>query len=336
MSLRLVIWEAQWAAYRDRFAAKLQTDWRIDVLDPTPEALCHGVRGADALLALALPPAARACARGLRVFLNPGAGVAHCAASELPKGCALVNCYEHETPIAEYVMMAILMHLTGIQEKAAAFREGRWLGSGRTGGEPHGEAQGQTVGLLGFGHIGQAVAARAKAFGMRVLAIRGRDGEPAAAPATGAADFLGWPADLPLLLRESDFLVIACPLTAQTRGMLGAAELALMKPSACLINIARAEVAEEAALYEALRSRRIAGAALDVWYQYPPDNHSRGHGSALPFHLLPNVLATPHFSAWTHGMLDRRIARMAETLDRVARAEPLERVVLVGDWEPEA
>lgn len=332
--MRVVIWEAQWAAYRARFAGKLRTDWRIDVLDAGPEALCEGLRGADALLALALPPEARACSRSLRVFLNPGAGVMHACAHDLPKGCALVNCYEHETPIAEYVMMAILMQVTGIQAKAAAFREGRWLGSGRIGGEPHGEAQGQTVGLIGFGHIGQAVAARAKAFGMRVLAIRGR--EDGAAPMVSAADYLGWPADLPLLLHESDFLVIACPLTPETRGLLGATELALMKPSSYLINIARAEIADERALYEALRHRRIAGAALDVWYQYPPDTATRSHGSALPFHLLPNVLATPHLSAWTHGMLDRRIARMAETLDRVARAEPLERVVLVGDWEPEA
>src|SRR5581483_3081098 len=110
-------------------------------------------------------------------------------------------------------------------------------------------------------------------------------------------------------------------LSDATRGMLGARELALMKRTAVLINVARAEIVDEAALYRALADRTIAGAVLDVWYRYPtsaaptlPARH--------PFHELPNVLMTPHVSGWTEGMLEARAKVIAENVGRVARGEP--------------
>ena len=96
--------------------------------------------------------------------------------------------------------------------------------------------------------------------------------------------------------------------------------------------MARGEIVEEHALFEALRDGRIAGAALDAWYRYPERVTDLLHGSALPFHELPNTLATPHMSAWTAELIERRIARMVENLQRFERGEPLERVVLKGAW----
>ena len=170
------------------------------------------------------------------------------------------------------------------------------------------------MGLVGYGTIGQEVAVRAQAFGMRVIRTTGREG------------------NLEQVLRESDFLVIACPLNERTRGMIGSAALALLKPSAYLINVARAEVVEERPLFEALRDGRIAGAALDVWYRYPASGAEVLHGSALPFHELDNTMVTPHMSAWTSGLIERRIARMVENLGRLERGEALECVVLEGTW----
>lgn len=310
---RLLIQEKQWWHYVERFRRMATTPWEI--LPADAGTLDSSISGADALLALTLPSRVLANAANLKLLLYPGAGVSHESSGELPDGCALVNCFEHETPIAEYVMMAILMHATGVREKAAAFSEGRWIGSGRIGGEPHAEIEGRTLGLIGYGHIGQAVARRAEAFGMRILAMRS-----------------GQPERLPLILAESEFLVIACPLTPQTRSLLGAGELRRMKPGAYLVNVSRAEIVEEAPLYEALRTQQIAGAALDVWYQYPDAESSLGTGSTMPFHELPNVLATPHMSAWTDGLIERRIARMCESLDQLSRGEPLDRVVLRGTW----
>ena len=123
------------------------------------------------------------------------------------------------------------------------------------------------------------------------------------------------------VLRQSDYLAITLSLNETTRGLIGARELASMKPSAFLVNVARAQIVDEEALYHALAKHVIAGAALDVWYRYPtkpgatlPANH--------PFHELPNVLMTPHLSGWTEGMLQARAKVIAENIRRVAREEP--------------
>jgi len=199
------------------------------------------------------------------------------------------------------------------------------------GGATHGELFGRTAGIIGYGTIGEAVAARARAFGLRVLAICE---DPSLPLPEGAVrpDFLGAPGDLPRLLAESDFLLVACPLTARTWGLLGEAELRRMKPAAVLINVARAEIVDERALFEALRDGRIGGAALDAWYRYPDTAGEILQGSALPFHELPNVVATPHLAGWTGEMVGRRIRRMVENLKRLERGEALERVVFTGAW----
>jgi phosphoglycerate dehydrogenase-like enzyme len=110
-------------------------------------------------------------------------------------------------------------------------------------------------------------------------------------------------------------------VTPETRGLIGARELALKKRSAMLVNVARGEIVDEDALYEALAGGRLAGAALDVWYRYPA-----APGPTLParrpFHELPNVLMTPHVSGWTEGMLEARAAVIAGPIERVARGEP--------------
>jgi phosphoglycerate dehydrogenase-like enzyme len=110
------------------------------------------------------------------------------------------------------------------------------------------------------------------------------------------------------------------PLTSETRGLLRARELASMKRNAIIVNPARAEIVDEDALYEALAGRRIAGAALDVWYRYP-SSPGAAPPAHRPFHELPNVLMTPHVSGWTEGMLDARATLIAENVSRVARGE---------------
>jgi phosphoglycerate dehydrogenase-like enzyme len=326
---KLIIYDGQWGRYAKCFGEHLGPSWIVRTVDDLSTLMAE-LPGADALLALDFPKEALDAAQGLKLFLFPGAGVLQTDGRAYPAGCAVLNVYEHGVAVAEYVLAAILMHVTGIAACSETFRRGNWTGSGRMGGVPHDEACGKTLGLVGFGTIGQAVAQRALAFGMRVLAIC--EGVPSAAP---RVDFLGGPDDLPLLLRDCDFLVIACPLTVQTRGMIGAAELSMMKPSSFLINVSRAEIIEERALYEALRDRRIAGAALDVWYRYPEHTSQILHGSAFPFHQLPNVIMTPHMAGWTSAMVQRRIARMSDTLKQYERGEPLAQVVLVGAWVPQ-
>ena len=147
----------------------------------------------------------------------------------------------------------------------SALRLGVWPGPwapGKPRLPPAAELTGKTLGILGYGHIGQALARRARAFDMNILAIR-RD---LSAAHDGLAD-LGGPERLDEVLRRADYLAIALSLNDATRGLIGARELALMKASAYLINVARAEIVDGDALYHALADGRLAGAALDVWYR---------------------------------------------------------------------
>jgi phosphoglycerate dehydrogenase-like enzyme len=124
------------------------------------------------------------------------------------------------------------------------------------------------------------------------------------------------------VLRQADHVVIAMPATAETKGTIGSREFAMMKPTAFLINVARAEIVDEAALYDARSQRTIAGAALDVWYRYPREAGPTAPATR-PFHELPKVLMTPHVSGWTDGMLDDRAKAIAENIRRVGAGETL-------------
>jgi len=165
------------------------------------------------------------------------------------------------------------------------------------------------------------VARRARAFGMTVGAIT-RTPRP-----SELADWVAPMTALETRLPECDFLVIACPLNAETRGLIDRRQFGSMKRSAVLINVARGEVVAEDALYEALRDRVISGAVIDTWYVYPRAGEPDPYPSRRPFHELPNVIMTPHASGWTDRLLGRRWRVMADNLERLAAGQELRNVV---------
>jgi len=205
--------------------------------------------------------------------------------------------------VAEYAVFAMLALARRFRTIDGDLRTAGWA-AGRAHAEQAEELCGRTLGIVGPGAVGRAVRDLAGAFGMRVLAA-GRSVVP--------PEFE--PRLLPNLLAESDVVVICCPLTETTRGLIGADELALMRPHAILINVARGAVVDEAALLAALRARRIAGAALDVFAVQPlPPDH--------PFFALDNVLLTPHLAGITEGSMRRMgLGAVAEVL-RVLAGEP--------------
>jgi phosphoglycerate dehydrogenase-like enzyme len=245
----------------------------------------------------------------LRLVHAAGAGCDGIALDAL-NGIPVCNVFHHERAIAEYVMMTILALERRLFQQDRDLRQGLWAGSCVQGPPLATEVIGKTLGILGFGHIGQQVARLAKAFDMEIRSLRSGHSR----------------AELEALLEASDFLVLACPLTPQTRGLIGPAELGRMRPTASLINVARGEVVDEAALYEALRDRRIRSAAIDVWYQYPKDGAPR-MPSRFPFDKLDNVILTPHCSAWTERVVALRFADIAANIDRLVAGEPLVNVV---------
>ena len=255
-----------------------------------------------------------------RLLHMPGAGVDAIDFASVPPQCVVCNVFEHEGPIAEYVMLAMLDWEIGYGEAARNFTAASW-GAAYRGRQPHGELAGKRVGLVGFGHIGQTIAARAHAFGMTVVAVASKARDPAP-----AATWIGGPERLNELAAESDYIVVACPLTEATRGLIDASVLGAMRSSSVLINIARGDIVDEDALFDALRHQRIAGAVLDAWYRYPAPGEDvlPAH---QPFDTLPNVRCTPHISAWTHQLFERRYAVIGDNIRRFVAGTPLLNVV---------
>lgn len=320
--MRCVLVDAYAARNRHRLRP-LHTQWEIISVArrDRADALEAALSGADTIVAQGFDSQLARHARTLRLLQLPQAGTENVEWPLLPLGCRVCNVYEHETPIAEFVLLAMLESRIGACRLDTEFRAGDWSASHALFGPRHGEVAGATLGLLGYGRIGRAVAQRAAAFGVTVLAVSRRqpvDPRLAWAGAVGA---------LEEMLPRCDFLVVTCPLTPATRGLLDARRLALLPRRGVLINVARGEIVDEAALYEALASGRLAGAALDVWWQYPSPANPDVRPSRQPFHELPKLLMTPHVSGWTEAMLDRRWQVIAANLDRLARGEPLANIV---------
>ena len=307
----------------DAFRRAITTPVRF-VPSPTlaDEDVAPLLRGANALVSKRFTRGMAVAADRLRLILTPGAGTNQIDFSAVPAGVTVCNVYGHETAIAEYVLMAVLALNRDLLGMDARLRRADW--SDRTTRGAHSEIKGQTLAIVGLGRIGAEVARVGQAFGMRVTAVV-RSPDPERAAALGLDD-VGGLDDLNRLLAAADFVVPAVPLDPSTTGLIGRAELAAMKPTAYLVNIARGEVADEAALYEALREGRIAGAAIDVWYRYPAAKEPC-RPSAFPFHELPNVIMTPHIAGWTDGTFRHRWAAIAENLRRLGTGEPFVNVV---------
>ncbi len=209
-----------------------------------------------------------------------------------------------DTPIAEFVLATMLAHVKNLARLLDAQQRRAW--------EPpmHDELFGKTLGIVGAGSIGTRIAGYAQAFGMRVL---GTKRSPETQP---GFDSIYPPTALHKLLEESDVVVLACPLTPETRHMMGYAEFQRMKPDSYLINIARGALLVEADLVRALNERLIAGACLDVFELEPLPAES-------PLWTIPNLFVTPHCSYRSPNVRSRVIDEFSENLTRYLSGEPV-------------
>jgi phosphoglycerate dehydrogenase-like enzyme len=213
-------------------------------------------------------------------------------------------------PIAEHVMAVVLALAKQIPFTLDNQRRAAWRQLDYVGERQPWLLSGRTLGLIGIGTIGAAVAARASAFGMRVLALRRRAG---AVAVHGAPDVELAP-DLDALLAAADVLVIAAPLTPATEGMIGSTEIARLKRGAVLVNIGRARILDTGALVDALESGHLGGASLDVYPLEPlPPDH--------PLWSCPNTILTPHTAGFRQGHWDDAIDVFSENLRRWRQGE---------------
>ena len=215
-------------------------------------------------------------------------------------------------PLGEFVLGAILYFAKDLRRLIRNQTAGVW--------EPFdiAEISGQTAGIVGYGDIGRAVATRLRAMGMEVLASRRTP--PTVSHADPVVGKFYGPDGLLEMIARCDYVVVAAPLTPQTRGLIGVREFAAMKPGAVIINVGRGAVIDEPAMIRALTEKRILGAGLDVFTTEPlPAGH--------PFFQLENVLLSPHSADHTPDWLERAMQFFLTQFERFAKGEPLLNVV---------
>lgn len=253
-------------------------------------------------------------AKKLRWIHSPAAAVHTLIFPELiNSNIQITNAREvHGPVVAEHVIAQIFALAKKIPDAVRLQQEHEW-GQQRMWDElPRvREVAGATVGLIGLGSIGRAVAKSAKALGMRVIAAREH-------PEKGSegADAVFGPEQINEIFRQADYVVLAAPITAATNALANAERLALMKPGACLINVGRGALVDEMALAAALREKRIDAAALDVFPKEPLAPES-------PLWDVPNLLITPHTAALTDKIWERHYMLFSENLRRYLAGQPL-------------
>ncbi len=291
---------------------ELPTD---EILACAPDKVAEAAREAEVLIPTVSPVGADAlCSPSLKLVQQYGAGL---DSVDIPAatrfGVYVANVPSAGTGNAESVAELAILFMLALARQYPRSQE---CLQQKKLGTPMGRAlKGRTAAIVGFGGIGQEVAKRLAGFAMRILAVsrRGPHGRSPEETVPIPVDFHGAQDTLHEVLRQADFIIVALPLNDDTRGLIGPAEFACMKPDAFLINVARGPVVDYDALLSALQAGRIAGAGLDVFWHEPFDPHD-------PLFSY-NVIATPHIGGATDLSLRGIAKRVAENINRVRRGE---------------
>ncbi|HKR69867.1 MAG TPA: 2-hydroxyacid dehydrogenase [Streptosporangiaceae bacterium] len=279
---------------------------------------------ADALIGWNLPrelaDGALEKAPDLRFIQLLSAGADSVDFRTIPESVPLAgNVGAYAKPMAEQVMAMTLALIKRLPQHHAELARGEFNQS-----EPLLTLDGAVCAILGFGGIGLATARLMRAFGARIHAVNssGKTSED--------VDYIGTLADLDEVLTAADVLLVSLPLTNKTRNLLGARELALMKPTAIIVNVARGAIIDEQALYEHLVAQPQFYAAIDAWWHEP--RGGKPFTTEYPFFDLPNVLGSPHNSGMVAGILPGAAAKAAENVKHFLRGEPVTGLMSRADY----
>lgn len=287
----------------------------------TPKPVLEGIADAEVYFGFGIARDAFREARRLRWVHSGAAGIGGSLFPEMLESEVLLtnSAGIYAEPMADQALAMMLYFTRGLDGAVAGMRAREWRREAIVG--PGGgvtELAGAVVGIVGYGGIGRALGRRARALGMRVWALR--RSEPAAGERPEEVEWISGASGLKELLRESDYVVLTVPETAETTGLIGERELALMPRSAVLINVARGRILDEEALAAALKAGRLRGAGLDVFRQepLPPDS---------PLWELDNVLITPHIGGTSQRFWDRQTELMIRNIGNYLTGLPLENLV---------
>lgn len=313
---RFELWRApQWLSGRLR-----QEFPQLEVVNlPSYQGIDPQIRDAEVVIGWSLRPEQLKAARQLRWIHSPAAAVHQLLFPELiDSHVLLTNGREVNGPVVAEHVIALILALAKNLHLAARFQQQRiWAQDAVWNSQPRPrEIAGALLGLVGLGSIGSRVASHATALGMRVIAVR----ENLQKPKPEGVEKVMPAAEIDVLISQSDYVALTVPLTPATRGLMNARRIAKMKPDACLINVGRGPLVDEAALIAALRDGRIGGAALDVFEQEPLPGDS-------PLWDLENLLVTPHTAGLSERLWDRQYKLISENLRRYLEHRPLLAVV---------
>ena len=277
------------------------------------------IQEADAAFMGTMSRAQFEAARRLRWIHSPAAGIGGMLFPEMAASPVVITNSRGMSAdtIAEHVLAVTLAIFRRLPHAFRSQASREWA-QDAISAEGHRAIGGACVLIVGLGAIGVAVAARMSALGAHVVGVR-RHGA-SGTPVEGVVKSIETPDRLQALLPQADVVLLSAPHTRETRGLIGAAELAVMRPDAILINVSRGQLVDEDALIDALREGRIGGAALDVFHDEPLPADS-------PFWTLPNLLITPHTAGWRPDHWDAAVALFAENLRRFEAGQPLVNVV---------
>jgi phosphoglycerate dehydrogenase-like enzyme len=302
-------------AWKERFGAR---GLRV-VAAPHEIAFADGMRSAEILVGHGVTPEIFRSASQLKWIQAPSAGVGHLLFPDLVASPVILTNARgvHAEPMAEHVMAMMLALVRKIHRARDYQIKGEWAQDELWKEEPLlDEIGGRTLGIVGLGAIGQALAMRARAFGMRVIGLR----RHAAGALPGGVDEARGPDDLPWLLAQSDFVANCLPSTAKTKHLLDAPAFAAMKPGSYLFNVGRGSTIDEAAMIAALRAGRLAGVGLDVTDEEPLPASS-------PLYRMPQVLLTFHVAGASRRFWDRAAGLFEDNVERYLDGRPLVNVV---------
>jgi phosphoglycerate dehydrogenase-like enzyme len=289
----------------------------------------EAARGADVAVGYKIPKGLLDVAPNLRAFLTGAAGVHHSVAGSLRArpDVQSANSHANALDVAEHAVALALASAKLIVRGDREMRRGDW--TLRYDDVPGALLSGKTAVIVGYGAIGRTTVKLLGGFDVRTIGVR-------SPKAKAGRDDLGVetvPAgDLDRALPSADFIFVFAPLTEKTRGLIGRAQFAVMKKTAILVHLSRGPVDDENALFEALKDRRIAGAALDVWYLYPQNlqeskNTQPGH---RPFHELDNIVMSPHRASYTERMHREQWDDVVANIRRVSAGQPVKNPIDLG------
>ena len=235
----------------------------------------------------------------------------------------ICNIHANKNAVAEHAFALILALAKNIVINDRDLRLGRWHGFPTK--EPTVQLQGKSLGIVGLGSIGWEIAKIGHTLGMKVFALK-RMIEEKDLKRKNILEFLGEKKDLEKVIKESNFIVVAVPLTKETKGLIGKKELKLMKGK-YLINISRGVVIDEEALFKSLKEGNLTGAAIDTWYQYPSSEQREVLPSKYDFNKLDNVVMSPHTAGYTDRALEENIKSVFDNIVKIYyREEPESRI----------